>query len=474
MASSLRVSLLALLLAGTTLPLAGLAWIEYQGMSQEREEHEATRRQAAALAAALRAESAGGEGVLEAAQGAAPAGEEVFLVRRDGSYRAGGGAAGQWPELTRLAADRVSGVGTAPHPATGAETEVAWARAPSVDALVVLARPPSAPAGAVGVPFLLLAAFLGLGILLLLSFVASQVVAPVGRLETASRRLTRGEWHERVPVEGPAETRALAAAFNAMAEALQRQRAQLDALLEERTRDLIDREGDLDALRFTLAHEFREPLRSLRWMADDLLDAPLEAGAREGVLLLRRRIDDLDAVFRDLLRYEDVSRRAAAVEQVDLDDVLRAAEREAGEAGPLRVVRGPLPPVRGQRDLLALAFTEVLRNVAQHARPPRGPAVARVVVDERDGRLVLHVDDEGPGIPARRRDDVLNLFQRLRRDVPGTGAGLAIARRAVERHGGTLTLGEAPGGGTRVTIELPTGGPPGRTPLPQEPRRRRF
>lgn len=459
---------------GAALPLAGLGWMEYRGLVDEREAHRATEHEAAALGAALRADASPEDALMAAARGA-PEGAEVLVVARDGSYQ-GAQRSGSWPALLTVAGDSVSGTSRLSHPASREEVDVAWARAPAADALVVLARPPVSVGAPLAAPFLLLAAFVSGGVAILLWFVARGVVEPVRRLERASRRWASGEWRERVSERGPEEVRSLARAFNAMADALERQRAELASLLDERTRDLIDREGDLEALRFTLAHEFREPLRSLQWMTRDLLDRPLTAEAREGVLVLRRRIDDLDAVFRDLLRYEDVSRRPFAPEPIALAAVLRAAEAEATKEDGLRVERvgDETVEVRGDRDLLVLGLSEILRNVAQHARPRRGDAVARVSVETRGDEVLVHVDDEGKGIPAARREDALHLFQRLRRDVPGTGAGLAIARRAVERHDGELFLGDAPSGGARVTLRLPLGGPAERTPLPQEPRRRRF
>lgn len=475
MAASLRGTLLALLLAGSLVPLAGLGWLEYRNVAESEVEHRRDEFRSEALAAALRADAAavqGSDPLAAASQGVTA--EDVLLMGPDGNATRLSGPAPPWPEVRAAAGDTLSGVQEVERPDEGLKL-VAWARAPTTNGMIVLVRPPlSTLAPTPALPFILLAAFVALGVAIVLGFVVLRVVAPVGRLEAAALRLARGDAPAPVVVEGPSEVRSLASAFNTMAEELAHRRAEVERLLEERTRALIDREEDLGSLRFTLAHEFREPIRSMLWMADDLLERPLDRDAREATLVLRRRIEDLDAVFRDLLRYEDVSRRPAPIDDVPLESVLRNAISEAHQAGPLRVESERLPVVRGNRDLLTIALAELLRNAAQHGR--RGPesAVARVTA-ERDGDdVVLNVDDLGPGIPVQRREDAVQLFQRMRRQAPGTGAGLAIARRAIQRHDGDLTLAESPGGGTRVTVRLPSGGPAPRSPLPEEPAGRRF
>lgn len=439
--------MLALLLAGSLVPLAGLGLLEYRALAQAEAGQARAQFQGEALAAALRADAAAGDtrDVLRAAAEGADA-DEVVLVGADGSQRSTRDA--PWTGLREMAGDTLAGVGEIDG------CSVAWARAPAADAVVFLVKDAAAPAPP-AVPFLLLAAFVATGVILVLAFVMLRVLRPVASLKVASRRLARGAWSERVPVRGPAEVRALAEAFNAMATTLEGQRRELDALLDARTRALLDRESDLDALRFTLAHEFREPVRSLRWMADDLLERPLRPAEREAVILLRRRIDGIDAVFRDMLRYEEVSRRPAPLETTSLDAVLDRALADASLAGALDVDAEPLPAVRGNGDLLVAAFAEILRNAAQHARSPSGRARVRVRGHAAGDAFEVRVDDEGPGIPAARREDALHLFQRLRREGAGTGVGLALARRALERHGGALRLEEAPGGGTRVVMRLP-------------------
>ena len=110
--------------------------------------------------------------------------------------------------------------------------------------------------------------------------------------------------------------------------------------------------------------------------------------------------------------------------------------------------------VRGSAAQLGRAVRNLVDNAARHAQ-------GRVVVTLRrdDGDVVLVVDDDGPGVPAADRDRIFERFTRLdesrARDAGGVGLGLSMVRAIVERHAGTVTVDDAPGGGARFVVRLP-------------------
>jgi len=114
--------------------------------------------------------------------------------------------------------------------------------------------------------------------------------------------------------------------------------------------------------------------------------------------------------------------------------------------------------VAGHPVLLGQAVRNLLANAVRHAR-----GRVTVTLDERDDRVLLVVDDDGPGIPEEERSRVLERFVRLdesrTRDDGGAGLGLAIVSKVVESSGGTVVVGEAPGGGARLTVSLPAVAP---------------
>jgi signal transduction histidine kinase len=109
--------------------------------------------------------------------------------------------------------------------------------------------------------------------------------------------------------------------------------------------------------------------------------------------------------------------------------------------------------VLGDRLALRRIFANIVDNALAYGR------TAQVEIAMKDGALVVSIDDEGPGIPADQRHTVLEPFHRLEksrnRATGGAGLGLAVVRNLVEAHGGTIEIGAAPSGGTRVNVTLP-------------------
>lgn len=215
--------------------------------------------------------------------------------------------------------------------------------------------------------------------------------------------------------------------------------AALEAAVERQRRFVAD-----------ASHELRSPIASLR--------TQLEVGAAHPELL------DLDGAVQDTVRLQalaadllllarlDAGERPGE-QRVDLAEVAReAAARRTGRVA----VRAEPAPVTGSRGQLVRVAGNLLDNAQRHAR-------STVRVSVRDG--VLEVADDGAGVPEAERERIFERFVRLddarSRDEGGAGLGLAIARDVARRHGGTLSVGEAPEGGALFVLRLPPapGGP---------------
>ncbi len=202
------------------------------------------------------------------------------------------------------------------------------------------------------------------------------------------------------------------------------------------------------------SHELRSPIASLR--------TQLEVAAAHPALL------DLDAAVEDTVRLQrlaadllllarlDAGERPAAV-PVDLAALAR--EEARGRAGV--TVRGEAAvTVSGSRGQLGRVLANLLDNAARHAR-----TAVEVSVRREGGTAVVGVADDGAGVPEADRERIFARFVRLDeargRDEGGAGLGLAIARDVAVRHGGTLTVGDAPAGGALFELRLPLGRPAG-------------
>ncbi|MFD6278156.1 ATP-binding protein [Streptomyces sp. NPDC060209] len=205
------------------------------------------------------------------------------------------------------------------------------------------------------------------------------------------------------------------------------------------------------------SHELRSPIASLRTQLEvgaahpELLDVP-------GAVADTVRLQVLAADLLLLARLDAGERPGRAA--VDLGALVReeVSQRAADRIPPeVSVADAGLLEVTGSRGQLARVVGNLLDNAERHAER----AVAVSVRADR-GDVLVEVTDDGAGVPEGERDRIFERFVRLDdargRDDGGAGLGLAIARDVASRHGGTLTVGAAPGGGARFTLRLP--GPP--------------
>ncbi|MBC8118222.1 MAG: HAMP domain-containing protein [Burkholderiaceae bacterium] len=267
---------------------------------------------------------------------------------------------------------------------------------------------------------------LGLLILFLLIaawFTSRWVVRPMARLSQQVDAIGRGEVPTE-PVRGAREIERLGTALTTMA----RQRAVFD---EQRRVMLMG-----------VSHDLRSPLTRIR-VAADLLDA--QAPLRD---LIVRNVEHADAIIESFLSY--VRTDAERVDdRVDLSGVAGSAVRLADL--PTQHIRiAPNAWVRGNATMLQRLIINLLDNAARHGAQPISFAL-----ECNAGQATLIVEDHGPGIADPKR--MLQPFERgdASRSQAGAGLGLAIVSRIVERHAGTLEIGAAEPGGTRVTVRIP-------------------
>ena len=224
---------------------------------------------------------------------------------------------------------------------------------------------------------------------------------------------------------------------------LLRQREQAEARAEQEHR--LAMLGEMSAV---LAHEIRNPLASLKGNAQ-LLSEQLENGApsRRKADRVVREAERIEALTSSLLDFV----RSGSVELVQVNPAELIAKSAASINAEFDVDSREAPqhfrldPLRMQQ-----VFTNLLENAVQNHR---GDTPVRVRVRSRERRLEVTVRDRGPGIPSGQEERVFQPFHTTR--TQGVGLGLAVARRIVELHGGTLTATNHPEGGAVFTVSIP-------------------
>ena len=234
----------------------------------------------------------------------------------------------------------------------------------------------------------------------------------------------------------------------------------LEGQVAERTRELKELVEELDAFTYTVSHDLRAPLRAMEGFGRILLDEHVEQLDEQGRRYAVRIVgaaERMERLIDDLLAYSRLTRTEL---QPYLIDPSRAIERCAKEIGAARAaefeVAADLPRLRAEPAVLEQVLCNLISNAVKFHPPGVTPRV-RIWGERSDGAARLWVEDEGIGVAPEHSERIFRIFERLhgQEAYPGTGVGLAIVRKAVERMGGSCGVEPAPGGGSRFWIELP-------------------
>jgi len=260
-----------------------------------------------------------------------------------------------------------------------------------------------------------------------ISFLRNQI-RPIRKLAEAAERFGKGREVGVFRPSGAADVRQAAQAFLDMRDRIQRQ-------ITQRTEMLAG-----------VSHDLRAPITRMK------LQLAMWSDSRE-VGELRSDVDEMERMVDGYLAFAS-GQEGEEVEPTDLSHILAeitADARRQGAVIELSVAVGLVVPLR------PTAFRRGITNLIENARR-HGTRIA-VTAARQDDQIVVHVDDDGPGIPEVHRQDVFRPFHRLDASrKPGSGSsglGLSIARDMMRGHGGDITLDEAPLGGLRATLRLP-------------------
>ncbi|MDX2170538.1 MAG: PAS domain S-box protein [Deltaproteobacteria bacterium] len=241
--------------------------------------------------------------------------------------------------------------------------------------------------------------------------------------------------------------------------------AELEQRVRARTTELEAANRELEAFSYSVSHDLRAPLRRIDGFTRIALEdyaAQLPADGRHCLEVVRDCAQRMNALIDDLLAFAHLNAAPLAVDEVDTGAVVEAALAElqplaAGRALELHVE--PLPRCRGDRALLKQVWVNLLSNALKYSRH-RDPAHVTVGC-ERDGSAdVFFVRDDGCGFDMQYAERLFGVFQRLHSDeIEGTGVGLAIVQRIVQRHGGRVWCDAAPERGASFFFTLGSGEP---------------
>lgn len=268
---------------------------------------------------------------------------------------------------------------------------------------------------------------------------------PILDMARAAERIRAGELAVHVQVRSSDEIGRLSESFNRMSAELERSYQTLEHRVQERTAELQAVNAELSSFSHSVAHDLRAPLRAISGYADILVEekaSQLDPEAREMIARMRHNATRLGRLIDDLMTFSGIGRRELHIERVDPRSLVRDVLDDLApdmRGRHVDVDVHELPLCLADDSLVSLVFSNLLSNAVKYTRPRQ---IARVVVgcESRNGEDVFFVRDNGVGFDMRYAADLFGLFQRLhgKNEFEGTGMGLAIARRVVERHGGRI------------------------------------
>jgi signal transduction histidine kinase len=237
--------------------------------------------------------------------------------------------------------------------------------------------------------------------------------------------------------------------------------AGLEEKVQNRTAELQATNAQLEELVYSIAHDLRAPLRAMQGFSKLLVDqygSVLEGDGREYADRVMLAAERMDAMTLDLLAYGRMARSDISLTPVSIKRVWEMAasqcEKMIEETGAKVEVIEPLPTVLGEEPILTQVFANLLNNALKFVRDGEKPEV-RVRCEPGNPKARIWVEDKGIGIPEQYHERVFRVFERLDgAKFSGTGIGLSIVRKGVERMGGRVGV-ESNGTGSKFWIELP-------------------
>jgi len=291
---------------------------------------------------------------------------------------------------------------------------------------------------------------------LVTGFFVWKFTRPVKELSVAARQVAGGNFDVQVPIERLDEMGTLASAFNEMTARLGRAR-ELEMQLHQAEKGAV-----VGRLAAAIAHEIRNPLNYINLTLDHLRSsfAPIDPNKRETFVRLtdqlKTEVARINRHISDFLKYSRPSK--LELQSVDIraeaEDALRLVEARAEECGIKTTISqdGALPPVMADPESLRSVFTNLVINAVE-AINGAGGSIAIKLSNPQTNSVKVEITDTGGGIAA---DDISKIFEPyFSTKETGTGLGLAIVKKAIDDHGGTITVASKEGSGTTFTIILP-------------------
>lgn len=237
--------------------------------------------------------------------------------------------------------------------------------------------------------------------------------------------------------------------------------AELEQRVTEKTMELESKNESLEALTYSLAHDLRAPMRAINSFGSILLEDHGNSMDSDAQQLVQRMVNSArhaEKLMADLLDYGRLAHMPLPISEVDtesvLDSVLRRAAQDIHDVGAITDIARPLPKLRANETVLSQALGNLVSNALKYTRDGEPPSL-HIFADDRGSTTRIVIQDNGPGIDQESIPKLFKPFTRLDASKPGSGLGLSIVAKGIERMGGIVGVDSKSNAGSRFWIELP-------------------
>ena len=306
--------------------------------------------------------------------------------------------------------------------------------------------------------------FFSIGFILWISL--REIISPLTRLMKTAKRMEEGDLSVRLPEDkGAVEFIVLHHTLNSFVEKQQNAIENFEKELALRTDKLEASNRELQQFSYIASHDLQEPLRKITAFGDRLVahaGESLDEKSKDYLHRMQSAAGRMKQLIEDLLNYSRITTKANPFEAVRLERLIEEAveilELRIAETGGQIDIKGNLPAVYGDRSQLQQLILNLLANALKYHQPDLPP---KIVISGRtlaSSLAEIKITDNGIGFNEKYLDRIFIPFQRLhtRDEYEGTGIGLAISQKIVQRHGGIITAKSHPGTGSSFIVTLPT------------------
>jgi signal transduction histidine kinase len=293
-------------------------------------------------------------------------------------------------------------------------------------------------------------------------FVSRNISRPLNQLTHATTLLSSGDYSSRIVIDRQNELGKLSVAFNSMADQIKTAHADLEMRVHQRTAELEAVNKELESFSYSVSHDLRAPLRAVSGYAVILKEdyaTTLDDEAKRILGNITANVRTMGQLIDDLLSFsrlgkKELSQRGSvdmkALAELSLSELMPGQETEK-----VQVKVSSLPNCRGDEGMIKQIWVNLIGNALKYSSKNKDPLI-EIGSAGSQFEPVYYVRDNGVGFDMKYSDKLFNVFQRLHSqdEFEGTGIGLALAKRIVQKHGGRIWAESRPGEGATFFFSL--------------------